>query len=155
MCRHPRSPDAKYCGVTKERSDHQGRDRVPRVSPRPNNEQLYTPNNLQSDKKGCDTDLLPFLVVYGMMNGMDVKIDKSGRIVVPKPLRDRLGLKPEMELEVQEQADGLFLRVPVPHPTMVNVDGLWVHQGTAQANADWARVLEDVREERLRAVGSD
>ncbi|MGE0645430.1 MAG: hypothetical protein AB7P24_17365, partial [Nitrospira sp.] len=42
-------PDAKYCGVTKERSDHQGRDRVPRVSPRPNNEQLYTPNNLQSD----------------------------------------------------------------------------------------------------------
>jgi hypothetical protein len=38
---------------------------------------------------------------------------------------------------------------------MVNVDGLWVHQGTAQANADWVRVLEDVRDERLRAVGSD
>jgi len=94
-------------------------------------------------------------MVYGMINGMDVKIDKSGRIVVPKPLRDRLGLKPDMELEVQEQANGLFLRVPVSHPTMVNVDGLWVHQGTAQANADWARVLEDVRDERLRAVGSD
>ena len=94
-------------------------------------------------------------MAYGMMNGMDVKIDKSGRIVVPKPLRDRLGLKPDMELEVQERADGLFLRVPMPHPTMVNVDGLWVHQGTAQANADWARVLEDVRDERLRAVGSD
>ena len=94
-------------------------------------------------------------MAYGMMNDMNVKIDKSGRIVVPKPLRDRLGLKPDMELEVQEQADGLLLRVPVPHPTMVNVDGLWVHQGTAQANADWARVLEDVRDERLRAVGSD
>ncbi len=94
-------------------------------------------------------------MVYGMINGMDVKIDKSGRIVVPKPLRDRLGLKPNMELEVQEQADGVFLRVPTPKPTMVNVEGLWVHQGTAHANADWARVLEDVREERLRAVGSE
>ena len=89
-----------------------------------------------------------------MIHTMNVKLDRSGRIVVPKPLRDRLGLKPDMELEVQEQADGLFLRVPVPYPTMVNVDGLWVHQGTAQANGDWARVLEDVRDERLRAVGT-
>ncbi|MGE0471756.1 MAG: AbrB/MazE/SpoVT family DNA-binding domain-containing protein [Nitrospira sp.] len=86
---------------------------------------------------------------------MNVKIDQSSRIVVPKPLRDRLGLKPGMALEVQEHADGVFLRVPIPHSTMVNVDGLLVHPGTAQANADWVRVLEDVREERLRAVGSD
>jgi AbrB family looped-hinge helix DNA binding protein len=93
-------------------------------------------------------------MAYGIMNGMDVKIDKSGRIVVPKPLRDRLGLKPDMELEVHEHADGMFLRVPAPRPTMVQVEGLWVHQGTASANADWASVLEDVREERLRAMGS-
>lgn len=70
-------------------------------------------------------------MAYGMRDGMDVKIDKSGRIVVPKVLRDRLGLKPDMELEVQEHADGLLLRVPGPHPTMVNIEGLWVHQGTA------------------------
>ncbi len=94
-------------------------------------------------------------MAYGMMNGMDVKIDKSGRIVVPKSLRDRLGLKPDMALEVHEQADGMLLRVPVPQPTMVKIDGLWVHQGTAHANADWTSVLEEVREERLRAVGSD
>lgn len=86
---------------------------------------------------------------------MSVKIDKSGRIVVPKPIRDRLRLKPDMELEVHEHADGVFFRVPVSHPALVHVDGLLVHQGRAQANADWARVLEDVREERLRAMGSD
>lgn len=94
-------------------------------------------------------------MVFGTIHGMDVKIDKSGRIVVPKALRDRLGLKPDMELEAHEQADGMLLRVPAPHPTMVKIEGLWVHQGTAQANADWASVLEDVRDERLRAVGSD
>lgn len=88
-----------------------------------------------------------------MINSMDVKLDQWGRIVVPKALRDRLGLKPDMALKIHEQADGMLLRVPVSHPTMVNVDGLWVHQGTAQVNADWARVLEDMREERLRAVG--
>lgn len=65
---------------------------------------------------------------------------------MPKPIRDRLGLKPDMELEIQEQADGMVLRVPVPRPTMVKDDGLWVHQGTAQANADWASVLDEVRE---------
>lgn len=90
-----------------------------------------------------------------MINNMDVKLDQSGRIVVPKPLRDRLGLKPDMALEVHEQADGMLLRVPVSHPTMVNVDGLWVHQGTAPSNTDWACVLEGVRDERLRAVGSE
>ncbi len=60
-----------------------------------------------------------------------------------------------MALEVHEHADGLLLRVPAPHLTMVKVDGLWVHQGTTQANVDWASVFEDVRDERLRAVGRD
>lgn len=77
---------------------------------------------------------------------MDVKLDKFGRIVVPKVLRDRLGLNPNMALEVHEQADGVLLRVPAPQPTMAKIDGLWIHQGTAQANADWASVLEKVRE---------
>lgn len=86
---------------------------------------------------------------------MDVKLDKSGRIVIPQVLRDRLGLKPDMVLEIQEQTDGVFLRVPASHPTMVNIDGLWVHHGKSRANADWACVLEDTREERLRALGSD
>lgn len=94
-------------------------------------------------------------MAYKMINRMNVKIDKSGRIVVPKVLRDRLELKPDMALEVHQQADGLLLRVPVPETTMVRIEGPWVHQGTAQANADWASVLEDAREERLRAVGTD
>lgn len=90
-----------------------------------------------------------------MINCMKVKLDTSGRIVVPKRLRDRFGLKSDLVLEVEEHADGVFLRVPTPHPTMVQVDGLWVHQGTAPANADWACVLRDVRDERCRAVGAE
>jgi AbrB family looped-hinge helix DNA binding protein len=53
------------------------------------------------------TRQVAFIMAYGIVNGMVVKIDKSGRIVVPKPLRDRLVLKPDMELEVHEHADGV------------------------------------------------
>jgi hypothetical protein len=35
---------------------------------------------------------------------------------------------------------------------MIKVDGLWVHQGTAQKNAAWDRLIDDVRDERAHAV---
>jgi Arc/MetJ-type ribon-helix-helix transcriptional regulator len=34
-------------------------------------------------------------------------------------------------------------------PAVVKVDGLWVHQGQAEASAHWDTVVEEVREERL------
>lgn len=83
---------------------------------------------------------------------MSLRIDKSGRIVVPKPLRERLGLKPDVELEVLEQPGGILLRPVGQRPSMIRVDGLWVHQGVAEPGANWDRVLDDVREERIEAV---
>ena len=95
---------------------------------------------------------MPFSMVYGIVYGMTLRIDKSGRIVVPKPLRERLGLKPDMELEAVEQPGGVLLRPVEQRPSMIKVDGLWVHQGVAQPGAAWDRVLEDIREERIQSV---
>ena len=86
------------------------------------------------------------------MNAMTLRMDKAGRIILPKPLRERLGLKPDMQLEALEQADGVLLRALAQRPSMVKIDGLWVHQGTPEAAANWDRVLEDVREERVESV---
>ncbi len=83
---------------------------------------------------------------------MTLKIDKAGRVVFPKRLRDRLGLKPDMKLEAVEEAGGVLLRLVEQQPSMVQVDGLWVHQGTSTPDANWGQVLDGVREERIRSV---
>ena len=82
---------------------------------------------------------------------MSVRIDKLGRIVVPKALRDRLGLVPGSELEVVEQPEGFSLRVASRGPTMVKVDGLWVHQGTAEPGINWDTLLENLGDGRARS----
>jgi AbrB family looped-hinge helix DNA binding protein len=84
-----------------------------------------------------------------LLNGMRLKIDAAGRIVVPKPLRERLGLRPDTELEAVEQSGGVLLRRVEPGPSLIKVDGLWVHQGAPQNGANWDRVLREVREERI------
>ena len=93
-----------------------------------------------------------------MVNGiviwqhMSVTIDKLGRIVVPKPLRDRLGLVPGSELEVVEEPDGFSLRVASRGPSMVKAEGLWVHQGTLEAGANLNVLLEDLSDGRAKLV---
>ena len=91
-------------------------------------------------------------MAYGISIGMELKIDKAGRIVVPKPLRERLGFKPNTELEAIEQPEGVLLKRVEQRPSMVKVDGLWVHQGSAEPGANWERILEGVREERIESV---
>jgi bifunctional DNA-binding transcriptional regulator/antitoxin component of YhaV-PrlF toxin-antitoxin module len=50
-------------------------------------------------------------------------IDKAGRLVIPKVLRDQLWLLPG---EVELIADGPALRVvPVHDDTLVEADGTW------------------------------
>ena len=57
-----------------------------------------------------------------------------------------------MELEAVEQPEGVLLKRVEQRPSMIKVDGLWVHQGSSEPGATWERILEDVREERIDAV---
>ncbi len=72
--------------------------------------------------------------------------------MIPKRLRDHFGVHAETELELTPQSGGIFVRVIDEEPAMVKVEGLWVHRGTARADADWERVVEDVRSERIAWV---
>jgi AbrB family looped-hinge helix DNA binding protein len=79
---------------------------------------------------------------------MQVHLDKAGRLVLPKTIRQRLGITPDTTLELISSPDGVLLRRVAEVPTMRLVDGLWVHQGAAQPNADWNRIVDSVRDER-------
>ncbi|MGI9072073.1 MAG: AbrB/MazE/SpoVT family DNA-binding domain-containing protein [Bryobacteraceae bacterium] len=63
---------------------------------------------------------------------MEAKIDKAGRIVVPKRLRERLGFRPDTELDAIEQPEGVLLKRVQQRRSMVKVDDLWLHQGIAE-----------------------
>jgi AbrB family looped-hinge helix DNA binding protein len=90
-------------------------------------------------------------MVNGIINGMHLKIDSSGRIVVPKPIRQRLGLRPDTEIEIVEQADGVLLRPVEQKPSMVlKENGRWVHTGKIDPDCDINKLIDDLREERVR-----
>jgi len=86
------------------------------------------------------------------MNSVTVRTDKSGRVVFPKNLREKLGIRPDMELEAIENSGGLLLRPRERESAMVQVAGLWVHQGSAPPNTNWEQALDDGREERSQSL---
>jgi AbrB family looped-hinge helix DNA binding protein len=84
---------------------------------------------------------------------MKLRLDKLGRVVLPKPLRARYGLRPGTELEVSEGAQEFALRPARLGPSLINDHGVWVHQGVPQGEVDFDKALREDREERLRQLG--
>jgi AbrB family looped-hinge helix DNA binding protein len=83
---------------------------------------------------------------------MTLRMDKAGRVVLPKPVRDRLGLQEGSELEVCETPDGLML-TPVQHrPSMVKKQELWVHTGKVPPGFDLVQAIRDDRDDRIRKI---
>ena len=87
-----------------------------------------------------------------MLNGMNLKIDKAGRVILPKPIRDRLGLHEGSDLEIIETAEGVMLKPTETRPSMVKKDGLWVHTGKVPPGFDIVQAIRDDREERIRKL---
>lgn len=54
---------------------------------------------------------------------METSIDSAGRIVVPKPLRDALGLVPGTTLEVSSYGAGLTLIARGPTARLIKENG--------------------------------
>ncbi|HYZ69877.1 MAG TPA: AbrB/MazE/SpoVT family DNA-binding domain-containing protein [Mycobacterium sp.] len=73
---------------------------------------------------------------------MRATIDKAGRLVIPKQLRDHLGLRPG---EVEVTADGAGLRVePLTDDSLEERDGLLVIPAAGlQITDDVVRSLRD------------
>ena len=83
---------------------------------------------------------------------METTLDKFGRIVIPKRVRDDLGLKPGAVLQI-EQADQKILMEPVNEgPRVVVKKGVLVFSGTATGNL--VDAIRAHRRERLIEASS-
>lgn len=91
-------------------------------------------------------------MVYAIINGMNVKIDKAGRIVLPKPVRDRLRLRQGSDLEIEERPEGVLLKPVDQQPSVVKKDGHWVYVGSVPRGFDWEKLIDDEREERIKEL---
>jgi len=58
-----------------------------------------------------------------------VEIDKAGRIVVPKKLRDALHLVPGTRLSIERSGDRLVFEQASSEPKLIMKDGKWVVSG--------------------------
>ena len=81
---------------------------------------------------------------------MPLKVDKAGRIVLPKRVRQRLRLEPGSQLRLEERADGILLRPVEQRVPLTQREGLLIHCGEVPPGFDWDRFIEDQREERIQ-----
>jgi AbrB family looped-hinge helix DNA binding protein len=81
-----------------------------------------------------------------------LKMDKAGRVILPKPVRNRLGLKAGSDLEIEETAEGIVLKPAEPRPSMTTKQGLWVHTGKVPAGFDVVQAIHEDREDRIRKL---
>jgi AbrB family looped-hinge helix DNA binding protein len=81
---------------------------------------------------------------------MQVSIDRAGRVVVPKPLRDQLGLAPDTPLDIEVVDGHLELYAQHEQPTVIEGPNgpVVAATGTPISDEDVRRVLEAARERR-------
>ena len=96
---------------------------------------------------------MPFIItkchhINGIMRA-SVKVDKAGRIVLPKPVRDRLELAARDELELESLEDRITLRPRRATTQLREKRGVWVFCcGAPLSAATVQQTIGQVRGER-------
>ena len=82
---------------------------------------------------------------------MQLTVDKAGRIVLPKPLRDELNLSPGDSLEVQAADEQIILRPVRSASPLEKERGVWVFRtGEELRTSTVDETLQQIRQERNR-----
>jgi AbrB family looped-hinge helix DNA binding protein len=89
--------------------------------------------------------------LYDTIMSAKVTIDRAGRVVLPKKVRDSMRLSPGTTLELQSEGEQITLKPVRPQATLRKESGIWVFQGP-QINAPIADLIDQAREKRSREL---
>ena len=82
---------------------------------------------------------------------MQATIDRFGRIVLPKKLRDDFNLEPGSQINIEESGQEIILKPIHGEPNLRLKDGVLVYSGVPVGDLDDA--LAKHREGRLKSFG--
>ncbi len=81
---------------------------------------------------------------------MTVKIDKAGRVILPKLIRERLGVRAGTDLEIEETPEGVMLKSASHRPSLVRKGSFLVYDGEIPQGNDMLTAVDDDRAEQMR-----
>jgi AbrB family looped-hinge helix DNA binding protein len=83
---------------------------------------------------------------------MEATIDKFGRIVIPKELRDLFGLKPGSTLKVDASTEEIILKPVSEEPPLARKRGVLVITAEIHESSDIVTLIEDSRNDRIEQI---
>ena len=84
---------------------------------------------------------------------MELSIDKFGRVVIPKKLREHLVVGMSLKVEVKETPDGILLKPVRRQSGLMMKDGILILRGGGDnSHINWDTLVDDEREERIRHI---
>ena len=81
---------------------------------------------------------------------METSLDRFGRIVIPKKIREDYNLKPGSSIRIEESEEAIILKPVQGEPNLHVKDGVLVFSGTPLV--DLSDALAEHREERMKSI---
>jgi len=90
---------------------------------------------------------------YNAIVTTTLTIDKAGRVILPKPVRDALQIQPGDSLELESSEDRIILRPARGMGRVYKKNGAWVFDSGEPLAADVVdQTIRGVRDERYRQI---
>lgn len=82
---------------------------------------------------------------------MEATLDKFGRIIIPKKIRDDFNLRPGSPILIEKRKEEILLKPIEGEPTLTEKDGVLVFTGQALENLETK--IEEFRNEQGQSLG--
>jgi AbrB family looped-hinge helix DNA binding protein len=93
------------------------------------------------------------LSIKEMKEKFKTTIDRFGRVVIPKKVRDDLGLAPKVELEIEEGSNGIVLHPKLEDSFIISKKGVLVVR--AKATEPIEHFLDKDRRNHIKHIMKD